>query len=83
MIAGTSSIRTTVASIAMAAAMPTPMSLRVTSGLGTNAANTAIMIAAAAVMTRPVPARPSTTTLAACPLVRSHDSRIRLTRNTW
>ena len=59
MTAGTSSSRTTVASMRIAEAMPTPMTLRTTSGLGMKAANTATMIAAAAVMTRPVPARPS------------------------
>ena len=52
MTAGTSSIRTTVASMRIAEAMPTPITLRTTSGLGTKAANTATMIAAAAVMTR-------------------------------
>jgi uncharacterized cupin superfamily protein len=51
------------------------------SGDGTNAANTATMIAAAAVMTRPVLARPPRM---ACSLlrVRSQTSRIRLTRKT-
>ena len=60
MTAGTSSIRTMVASMRIADAMPMPMTLRTTSGLGMKAANTATMIAAAAVITRPVPARPST-----------------------
>ena len=81
MTAGTSSIRTTVASMKMAAAMPTPITLRNTSGLGMNAANTATMIAAAAVMTRPVPASPSTMARLLS-RVRTHVSRIRLTRNT-
>ena len=78
---GTSSIRTTVASMKIADAMPTPITLRTTSGLGMNAANTATMIAAAAVMTRPVPASPSRMARWLSP-VRSHASRIRLTRNT-
>jgi hypothetical protein len=60
MIDGTSSIRTTVASMRMAAAMPTPITLTATSALGTKAAKTAIMTAAAAVMTRAVPASPAT-----------------------
>jgi hypothetical protein len=81
MTAGTRSMRTIVASMKMADAMPTPMTLRTRSGLGTKAAKTATMMAAAAVMTRPVPASPSTM---ARPLsfVRSHASRIRLTRKT-
>ena len=61
--------------------MPTPITLRTTSGLGTKAANTAIMMAAAAVMTRPVPARPSVIARLLS-RVRFHASRIRLTRNT-
>ena len=79
--AGTSSRRTTVASMKIAAAMPTPITLRTTSGEGMKAAKTATMMAAAAVITRPVPARPPRM---ACSLlrVRSQPSRIRLTRKT-
>ena len=51
------------------------------SALGMKAANTATMIAAAAVMTRPVPASPSRIARPLSP-VRSQASRIRLTRNT-
>ena len=79
--AGTSSNRTTVASRKIAVAIPTPMTFRITSGLGTNATNTAIMMAAAAVITRAVPAKPSVTARWLSP-VRTHASRIRLTRNT-
>ena len=81
MTAGTSSIRTIVASMKMADAMPMPITLRTMSGLGMKAAKTATMIAAAAVMTRPVPARPSRMARWLS-RVRSQASRIRLTRNT-
>jgi hypothetical protein len=78
---GTRSIRTIVASMKIAEAMPTPMTLRMTSALGMNAANTATMMAAAAVITRPVPASPSTIARWLS-RVRSQDSRMRLTRKT-
>ena len=61
--------------------MPTPMTLRKTSGLGMKAAKTATMIAAAAVMIRPVPASPSTIARLLS-RDRTHDSRMRLTRKT-
>ena len=47
-----------------------------------NAANTQIMIVAAAVMTRAVPACP-VRTARPLSLLRAHSSFIRLTRNTW
>ena len=81
MTAGTSSIRITVASMRIAAAMPIPMTFKAMSVLGMNAANTAIMIAAAAVMTRAVPARPLTMAWVLLP-VASQVSRIRATRKT-
>ncbi len=61
--------------------MPTPMTLIGRSGDGTKAANTATMMAAAAVMTRAVPASPLTMD-SALSLLRSQASRIRLTRKT-
>ena len=61
MVAGTSTMRTMVASTKIAVAMPIPISLRNTWSPGTKARKTAIMIAAAAVMTRAVAARPSAT----------------------
>ena len=70
-----------VASMKIAEAIPMPMVLSTTSWLGTNAANTATMIAAAAVITRPVEARPSRTERSLS-WVRSQASRIRLTRKT-
>jgi hypothetical protein len=71
----------TVASTRMAATMPTPETLMKTWSLGMIAAKTTIMIAAAAVITRPVLASPVVT---ACPLsrVRTHASRTRLIRKT-
>ena len=79
--AGTSTIRTIVASIRIAAAMPMPISFRNTSGLSAKAPNTATMISAAAVITRAVRASPSVT---ACEVERPdrNSSRTRLSRNT-
>ena len=79
--AGTSTIRTIVASIRIAAAMPMPISFRNTSGLSAKAPNTATMISAAAVITRAVRASPSVT---ACEVDRPdrNSSRTRLSRNT-
>jgi hypothetical protein len=79
--AGTSTIRTTVASTKIAVAMPTPMSLRKVSGLRTKAMNTATMIAAAAVITRAVLARPSATARPVLPWPRN-SSRTRESRKT-
>ena len=58
MTAGTSSIRMIVASTRMAATMPTPKTLMKTWSLGMIAAKTTIMMAAAAVITRPVLGQP-------------------------
>src|SRR5918995_2632507 len=79
--AGTSTIRTTVASTRIAVAIPTPISLRKTSVLKTKARKTTTLIAAAAVITRAVFARPSETALCVSP-VRWYSSRIRERRNT-
>ena len=81
MVAGTSTIRTIVASMKMAVASPRPISLSTRRSPRTNDMNTAIMIAAAAVMTRAVEARPSATAVALSPLTR-YSSRIRDSRNT-
>ena len=81
MTAGTSTIRTIVASTRIAVAIPTPISLRKTSVLKMNARKTTTMIAAAAVITRAVFARPSETALWVSP-VRWYSSRIRESRNT-
>ena len=70
-----------VASISTATASPSPMSLSATSGPSTKLPNTQNMIAAAAVMTRAVSARPSATAVALSP-VRSYSSRMRDSRNT-
>jgi hypothetical protein len=67
MIAGTARQRTTVASIAIATANPTPNSLTTALPLSTKLENTQTMISAAEVITRPVLARPSTTALCASP----------------
>ena len=79
MVAGTRIIRTSVASMKIAAANPRPNSLITRSPPNTNDPNTHTMIAAAAVMTRAVCARPSAT---ASPLscVLSNSSLIRLNR---
>lgn len=81
MTAGTIRQRMTTASSRTATARPSPNCWSMRSGLSTNAANTTIMMAAAAVMTLPVAASPSRT---ACDgsRVRSHSSWTRDTRNT-
>ena len=58
MVAGTSTMRTMVASTRIAVASPRPITLRNTSSPSTKARNTEIMIAAAAVMTRAVCGQP-------------------------
>jgi len=79
--AGTNIIRTTSTSTRIAEAIPMPTTLRIRSGLGMNAANTATMIAAAATTTRAVAARPEVT-LVRLSADRTQRSRIRDTRNT-
>ena len=81
MSAGTSTLRTTSASSSTAAARPSPNSLMVRSGPSTNARNSITMIAAAAVMVRPVTARPCMTARRLSP-VWSHSSWMRLSRKT-
>ena len=63
-VAGTSTMRTMVASISTAIARPRPNSLSWRSSPRAKAANTQNMISAAAVMTRAVAARPSATAVA-------------------
>lgn len=65
-----------------AAAMPSPIILTVRSVVRVKARNTTVMMAAAAVMMRPVIAWP-TRTAAALSRHLSHSSWILLTRNTW
>ena len=82
MMEGTSTMRTSVTSISTATASPRPKTFKICSGsLITNEAKTQNMMAAAAVMMRPVTARPSATA-AELSLVRSHSSRMRESRNT-
>ena len=82
MVAGTSTMRTIVASTRTATASPRPNSLICRmSKPSTKDRNTAIMIAAAAVITRPVVATPLATD-SALSRVRLYSSRIRDRRNT-
>ena len=79
--AGTSTIRTSVASRKIAEASPMPNSLRKTSGAARKARKTTTMIAAAAVITRAVFARPSATALRTFRSLR-YSSRMREIRKT-
>ena len=79
--AGTSTIRTSVASTKIAVASPMPTTLPTASSPSTKARNTEIMMSAAAVMTRAVAAKPSATAVALS-LVRTYSSRTRESRNT-
>src|SRR3954447_21456755 len=80
-VAGTSTMRTRVASTRIAVASPSPSIFSDGTGLATNARKTAIMIRAPDVMTRPVPAIPRATD-SVLSLVRTYSSRIREMRNT-
>ena len=80
-VAGTSSIRTMVASSRIAVARPVPISLSTRSFSSRKLPKTTTMIAAAAVMTLAVAARPSATDVRLSP-VRCHSSRTRDSRNT-
>ena len=75
-VAGTSSIRTMVASISTAMERPRPNSLTTRSDSPMKLPKTTTMIAAAAVITRAVEANPSATEARLSP-VRSHSSRTR------
>ena len=81
-IDGTSTVRNTKASSSTAPASPMPNSAITRWPPKTNARNTLIMIAAAAVMTRPVVACPTMTEWRLS-RVCTHSSCMRLTRNTW
>ncbi len=81
MIAGTSRQRTTVASTATAAAMPSPNCLMLGSPLRRKAQKTLTMISAAEVITLAVPASPSITARCASS-VASQRSRTCVIRNT-
>ena len=74
-------MRTIVASRKIAVASPTPMSLSERSFSNRKLPKTTTMIAAAAVMTLAVAARPSATERRLSP-VRRHSSRMRESRNT-
>jgi hypothetical protein len=81
MIAGTRIIRTRLASISTATAMPTASILIVGSVSSTKLLNTTTMIAAAVVMTRAVLPIPTATLRCASP-VRAQTSCTRESRNT-
>jgi hypothetical protein len=80
-VAGTSTIRTTVASSSTAVANPTPNILTIGSSPSTKAPNTLIMMRAAEVMTRAVAEMPSTTAASLSPRWR-YSSRTRDSRKT-
>ena len=85
MNAGTSSIRTSVASTSTASVRPTPNIRMNDTCAAINAANEIDITSAAAVTTRPVRARPSATLSSLSALVRpdvNQYSRMRETRNT-
>ena len=81
MVAGTSTMRTTVASTRTAVASPSPSIFSDGTGLATKLRKTATMMSAAEVTTRPVPASPRATASVLSP-VRAYSSRIRDSRNT-
>ena len=81
MVAGTNSMRTMVASTSTALARPTPNSLTRRSVSPMKLPKTTTMIAAAAVMTLAVKARPSATEPLLSP-VRTNSSRILERRKT-
>ena len=81
MVAGTTIIRTIVASRAIAVASPRPSIFTSGDGSVTKLANTTVMMSAAEVITRPVPAMPRATDSALSP-VASYSSRMRESRNT-
>ena len=81
MVAGTRTIRTSVASSTIATAMPTPSIFTTTSTSPAKPRKTATMIAAALEMTRPVEASPRTTLPRGSP-VCSQSSRTRESRKT-
>ena len=82
MMAGTHTVRRTNASRATPIVRLMPNSATVRWLMRENARKTQIMIAAAAVMIRAVPACPARTARWLSPL-RAHSSLIRLTRKTW
>lgn len=80
-VAGTSTMRTMVASMKTAMARPSPKVLMIGSSPSTKDRKIVTMMAAAAVITRAVAARPSATAVALSP-ERSYSSRTRDSRNT-
>ena len=81
MTAGTTSARTSVASIATAIASPIPMALMITTSARPKARKTVTMMAAAPVMSRPLRSSPDATAAVLSP-VRTYSSWIRLTSRT-
>ncbi len=81
MVAGTSTMRTTVASMRIAVARPSPNILVEGSSVTAKDRKTATMMRAADVMIRAVPATPSTIAVPLSP-VRTYSSRTRERRNT-
>ena len=81
MVAGTSTIRTMVASTATATARPRPISFMARRSMRTKLPNTHTMIRAAAVISRAVTARPALTAWALSP-VASHSSLTDESRKT-
>ena len=82
MVAGSSTPRTTVASMRIAVASPTPIGLRSCPVDRAKEANTATMTAAALVTTPAVERMPCAVA-ASVPIPPSTASRIRLRMNTW
>jgi len=81
MVAGTSSVRTMVASTTTAMPIPTPTAWMMTDRASPKPKNTVAMIAAAPVIKRPVRSRPTATARALSPF-RSYSSRTRLSSRT-
>lgn len=81
MAAGTSTMRTIVASSTIAVARPRPIIFTSGDGLATKLRNTTAMISAAEVITRPVAAMPRATDSVVSP-VAAYSSRTRESRNT-
>jgi len=81
-VAGTRTERTMVASTRTAMARPKPICWSMTMSPRANPPNTATIISAAPVISRPVELRPKDTASVLSPVCLNR-SRIRLSRNTW
>ena len=82
MLAGTSTVRTIVASMRSATATPKPICWNITRSPAAKPPKTAMMISAAPVISRAVEPTPNATEPAVSP-VCEYRSLIRLSRNTW